>query len=192
MAKKSRKSGAKRSQRAQLKILETITPDDALSILRHLAAGNPGMAKRIADTAMELVCGDDLDVDAIADDVQWELESLEVEDVWDRSGSTRHGYVDSGEAAWDMFEEAFQPFREEIQKYKQLSRRREVKLFCMGLLKGLYLFDKESKSEYKDWAGDAPHDFFRRLQKEWEEWNRSQRDLEAMNRFLTQNCPDWA
>ena len=192
MAKKSSKSGASRSPRAQSKILDTITADDALTILRHLAAHDARMAERIADTAMELLCDADLDVDGIAADVQWELESLDVEDVWDRSGSTRHGYVDSGDAAWEMFEEALQPFQEEMERYKQLSRRREVKLFCMGLLKGLYIFDKESKSEYKNWAEDAPYGFFRRLRQEWQEWNKSQRDLEAMNKFLARNCPDWS
>ncbi len=192
MAKKSRNSGVRRSQHMQPKILDTITAADALTILRHLAEQDEKMAERIADVAMELLCGTDLDVEGIAADVQSELESLHVEDVWDRSGTKRDGYVDSGEAAWEMFEEALQPFREEMERYKQLSMRREVKLYCMGILKGLYVFKKESKTEYKDWAVDAPWEYFRRLRREWQEWTKSQKDLAAMDKFVSQNCPDWA
>ncbi len=31
-----------------------------------------------------------------------QLDSLEVEEVWDRAGPTRHGYVDPSEAAYEM------------------------------------------------------------------------------------------
>ncbi len=186
MAQKSRKSGMKRSQHMQAKILDTITAADALTILRHLAEQDEKMAQRIADVAMECLCNVDPDVEGIARDVQSELESLDVEDVWDRCGTKRDGYVDSGEAAWEMFEEALQPFREEMERYMQLSMRREAKLYCMGILKGLYVFEKESETEYKDWAVDAPCEYFGRLRQEWQEWNKSQKDLAAMDKFVSQ------
>ena len=44
----------------------------------------------------------------IADEVFYELDSLEVEDVWDQSGSTRYGYVDPNEKAWEMLEDAIE------------------------------------------------------------------------------------
>jgi hypothetical protein len=60
-------------------------------------------------------------MDEVADCVQAELESLAVEDDWDRSGRRRDGYVDPGDTAWRMFEAALNPFREEMVKYQQLS-----------------------------------------------------------------------
>ena len=43
-----------------------------------------------------------MSVEEIADGVFWELDTLEVENVWDNSGPTRYGYVDSGEKVWEM------------------------------------------------------------------------------------------
>jgi hypothetical protein len=39
-----------------------------------------------------------------------ELESLDVDDIFDKSGARRDGYVDPGDAAFQMFEEALAPF----------------------------------------------------------------------------------
>ena len=41
------------------------------------------------------------------------LDSIEVEEVWDRSGRTRNGYVEPTEMAFQMSEEALDPFIEE-------------------------------------------------------------------------------
>jgi hypothetical protein len=48
-----------------------------------------------------------IDSEDIAESVYAELERLDVEEVWDRSGKTRHGYVDPGEAADSMIDEIF-------------------------------------------------------------------------------------
>ena len=81
---------------------------------------------------------------------------LDVEDVWDRSGAKRNGYVDAGETAWEMFEAAFEPFREEMEKYRQLSMLERTDAVCLGILKGVYDFQWYSNTEFKDWAVDAP------------------------------------
>ena len=88
-----------------------------------------------------------------------ELDALEVEEVWDRAGPTRHGYVDPGEAADGMIEEVIEPYLEELRKYQALGMNTEANRMCMGLLLGLYRFEDESTSEFKNWAPDAPGEF---------------------------------
>jgi hypothetical protein len=92
--------GKRRSTR-QLKILESITGTDALAILRVLAERNEIVAQEIDAIARELFSR--VAIDDVAAKVQMELECLDVEDVWERSGSERGGYVDPGDAAWEMF-----------------------------------------------------------------------------------------
>ena len=58
--------------------------------MRTLAARDSELAARIAEVALAQLR--DVDVDLIADMVYNDLEMLEVEEVWDRAGSTRDGY----------------------------------------------------------------------------------------------------
>jgi len=189
MSRQSGKSPKKKAARRQSNILEKITATDALAILRRLVEQDAQMAKQIEDVAIEIFS--DVDIDSVALEVLWELESLNVEDVWDRSGSTRDGYVDPGDAAWRMFEDALLPFQEQVEKYRQLSMNQEAKLVCMGILKGIYDFHRESESEYKDWAVDAPVEYFHTVLHDWNKSTKKRRDLAEMQRFTEKNCPAW-
>ncbi|MEA1868876.1 MAG: hypothetical protein U9N09_01795 [Euryarchaeota archaeon] len=55
----------------------------------------------------------------------------------DRSGSTRAGYMDQTEMAWQIFAEAADPFCEELRKYHGLPMYGEAKKHGSGILKGL-------------------------------------------------------
>lgn len=81
-------------------ILEEIDPDTALDILMRLAEDDAELKNKIRLTALEIMEG--VDVEGVASDVFFFLDSLRVEDVWDNSGGTRYGYVDPTEYAWEM------------------------------------------------------------------------------------------
>ena len=189
MSRQSGRSSKRKVKRRQSNIVETITAADALAILRRLVERDAQMAKQIEDVAIEIFS--DVDIDSVASEVLWELESLNVEDVWDRSGSTRDRYVDPGDAAWRMFEDALLPFQEQVEKYRQLSMNQEAKLVCMGILKGIYDFHKESDPEYKDWAVDAPAEYFHAVLHDWQKSTNKRSDLAEMKRFTEKNCPAW-
>jgi len=65
-------------------ILDKINADDVLAILKILAKEDTSLLKRIEDAALEYFS--EVEVEDIADEVFCELDSLEVEDVWDQSG----------------------------------------------------------------------------------------------------------
>ena len=89
--------------------MAAISPDEALEVLQELTK-DPRIRKRAQALALAMV--GDVDPDAVAEEVFYELDSIAVEDVWDNSGSTRDGYVDSGEYAWELFAKALGPFAE--------------------------------------------------------------------------------
>jgi len=189
MAKKSKKQYEAKIETKKENILDKINPDVAFAILEILAREDTSIAKRIEKIAMEQLR--EIDVDDIASQLYFELDSIPVEDVWENSGSTRYGYVEPTELAWEMFEEALEPFLEELKKYQGLSMDVEVKKCCMGILKGIYKFEKESNSEYKDWAVDAPKDFFRSVQSDWKKSSKNKKDVQKMEEFVKKNFQGW-
>ena len=189
MVKRIKKSVSRRKAKGKSEILESITGSDALSILHVLAERDEQIKTTIEKTAVEIL--GTVDVDEIASAVQMELEFLQVEDVWDRAGATRDGYLDPGDVAWEMFEEALRPFREEVEKYKKLSMLKEAASYCQGILKGIYEFDKDSATQYKEWAVDAPGEYFAYILDDWKKLYKGRLPLVSMKGFLETNCPDW-
>ncbi len=138
-------------------IIDRLSPEDAMAVLKTLARSDEALAACIAEIATAHLSQVDLEEVAFA--LYEELNALEVEDVWDRAGPKRHGYIDPGEAADEMVDEVITPCLEELKKYRALGMNAEANRMCMGLLLGLYKFEHESTSEFKDWAVDAPSGF---------------------------------
>lgn len=180
----------KTKNNAGINIFDAISSDDAFHILRMLANENPVVARRIEEIAEVSLSG--VDIEDVADDVYCDLDRLAVEDVWDNSGGTRYGYVDPTEYAWEMFEKALEPYMEYIKKYQKLSMPVEAKNGHMGILKGIYKFETESTSEYKDWAVDAPSEFFEQVFDEWKKGLKSSKDIVEFEEYFKDNFPDWA
>jgi hypothetical protein len=171
-------------------ILQSISAEEALTVLQQLVATSPAIREKAEGIALALLA--DVDVDGVADEVLWALESLDVEDVWDNSGSKRDGYVDTTECAWQMFEDALEPFLQQMQKFQDLSMNDQAKSYCMGLVKGIYAFETESTTEYKDWASDAPGEYFVSIYKEWKKQAKRKKDLTEVNKFIQDLDPEKA
>ncbi len=170
-------------------VLDNVSTEHANEILERLAGEDAKISKRIQELALEYLTG--VDPDDIAEDVFCDLDILDVEDVWKNSGSTRYGYVDPYELAFEMFEEALEPYIDDLRKCQKLSMDEKAKLHCMGILKGIDMFEQEATTEFKDWAVDAPHENFIRVFKEWREVNKNPKYLEEMDEFIKNNFPKW-
>ena len=59
------------------------------------------------------------------------------------------------------------------------------------VLKGIYQFEKESISEYKDWATDAPAENFEWVLDECKKGQRDPKDIVEINEFIEKNFADW-
>jgi len=165
-------------------IINELSPDEALDILKALIREDKDIAGKVEELANELLS--DVDPEEIAARVYWRLDNINVEELWHESGKTRYGYVDPGEKAWEMVEEVLEPFLEEFRRYKKLSFNREAKDMCMGIVKGIYRYRKESKSEFKDWAGDAPDECEASVLREWKAGKPTKDDLLELEEFIEQ------
>ena len=170
--------------------LDAISGSDAIEVLRILANQDKKLSMKIDVIARELLA--DVDVEEIANCVRAQLDSLSVEDVWDRSGSRRHGYVSTGETAQQMFEDALESFHSDMLKYQQLSMHEQAEATCLGIIKGIYDFHWYSENEFKDWAIDTPADFFGEYIREWKKHFQKRSSLAKLNQFLSAYCVKWA
>ncbi len=188
IAKKENRSPVSMTTKKK-QIFDDVRAKYAYEILKKLADDDSEISKRIDELALEYLV--EVDPDDIAENVFSDLDDLAVEDVWDNSGGTRDGYVDPNELASEMFEEALEPYIDELRKCQELSLADEAKLRCMGILKGLYKFEKEAATEFQDWAVDDPHENFKQVLQEWRKGNKDPKDLEEMDEFIKRNCPEW-
>jgi hypothetical protein len=170
-------------------VIDQLSPHDALAVLKILARRDAETAVQIAEVARAYLRG--VDLEEVAFMVYDELTFLTPEEVWDRAGPTRHGYVDPTEVAYEMIEEVLDPYLEDLQKYQRLGMSDEANQICRGLLLGLFRFDHESDAEFKDWAPDAMRVFPDRVVRAWREGHPSRADVRAVQTFIDEQLRGW-
>jgi hypothetical protein len=171
------------------KIIDNLSPDDALVILQRLAAQDEKLAAEIASLALAYLSN--LDAEEITGALREDLEGLTPEEVWDGAGNTRYGYVETGEAAEQMIEAVLTPYLEEMRKYHKTGLAWEAQQVCKGLLLGFYAFEYQSKTEFKDWAIDAPLAFAEEVLTVWREGVMEAQEQQEMQAFITEQLPKW-
>ena len=171
-------------------ILDNITSDQAVQILKALWEKRSDLRTTIVKEAESLLGS--VDPDEIAEDLFFALESIDVHELWDRSGSHSDGYTSPEDMAMEMVEEELAPFSDQIERYHNLGQHEEEKLYCMGVLKGLYRFDKEARSEFRDWASDVAGECFQFILNNWEKQKGNECFAGEMDEFIKVTCPKWA
>ena len=167
-------------------ILKNIKPDEALGILTRLCESNKGLIDQIQKVFLDGVS--QVDIEAVANELLMDLEGIDVEDLWDRSGSNRDGYVDPGDEACNMVDEVIEPYIEEMKRYRVLRMYKEEMLQCMGIVLGLLKFEKGSDTEFKDWACDMASSAADHV---LDDWRASCQDLELkkeMEKFIKEKA----
>ena len=171
-------------------IIDNLSVFEARAVLRTLAENDANLAQRIAEMTLTSLSGED--VEEVAAALYDELDALEVEEVWDRAGRTRHGYVETSEVASQMIEAVLAPYLEELSRYQALGLNLEAGEMCQGLLLGLYQFEHELKSQFKDWATDLPLDFAQEVLAAWRRGATGEADDGEVSGFIQEELPRWS
>ena len=99
------------------KIIDQIPPDQAASVLQKLWKAYPDVRARLeAEIKNELAT---TDWNEVASDVESSLDSLDEEELYDRSGPSRHGYHHLGEMAGIMVEEALTRYQDQLKRFSK-------------------------------------------------------------------------
>lgn len=170
-------------------IIKQLSPPEALAILNVLAKEDKRLAQRIAELALARLS--EVEAEEVAEAVYSELDALTPEEVWDRAGRKRQGYVEPMEAAYQMIDETLDLHLEQLKKYQALGLSAQANQLCMGLLWALYRFERESKSEFKNWAVDAPGECAQIVIKAWKAGHPGKKDKTAFKQFADEELTLW-
>jgi hypothetical protein len=171
-------------------VISKLTADQALKIVERLSRRGGKVREVVVTEAMNMLA--EVDLNETADEVFVILDSIDVQDCWDRSGSHRHGYTSPDEAATEIIEEELQPFFDQVERYHELGMPEQEAEYCMGIIAGIYRYERESKSEFREWSVDIPVECAGSLLDQWRKRNRARASINAMREFIAEQCPEWA
>lgn len=170
-------------------IINHLTLEQARAILRKIVEENRALAEQVI--TITVVQHEDEEWEDIALGLVDELERLQVEDVWDRSGPTRDGYVETDVVATEMIDDVLVPYMEEMKKYHDFGMSQEADELCKGTIAGFYRFEYHSATEFKEWSIDAPLAFAEAVVKAWKENVPSETSLQDLVQFNKSELNGW-
>lgn len=135
-------------------ILDHLAPGESAAVLRRLLTAHPELAAEAEQIARSVLS--EVSFESVADDVEDALRSLNLDDLNSRAGRHRWGYTEPTEAAWELLEEALEPFREDMKRQMELGLAAEALEICKGIVLGLYRLRNKEGDEFLGWAPDFP------------------------------------
>jgi hypothetical protein len=171
-------------------VIKKLTAGQALEVVRRLSEKGGKIREAVLAEARNLLTA--VDVDETAEEVFFVLDSIDVQDCWNRSGKSRYGYTEPSEAAVELVEEELQPFYDQALRYQELRMAEQETIYSMGVILGIYRYEQESKSEFRAWAEDVPIECAGYLLDKWRKRNKGTAAAQAMNEFIQSRCPKWA
>ena len=171
-------------------VISKLTAEQALKIVVRLGRKGGDIREAVLTEAMNVLT--EIDLEETAGKVIAVLDSIDVQDCWDRSGGSRDGYTSPDEAAAEIIEEELQPFFDQVERYHEMGMPEQEATYCMGVIFGIYRYDRESKSEFREWSEDIPGECAGLLLDDWRKRNREKASIDAMHEFIRERCPEWA
>jgi hypothetical protein len=135
-------------------VLDRLNSAESEAVLRALLDRHPelvGEAEEIARAAMT-----DVDAETVADEVEDVILACDLDELDGRAGRMSWGYVDPSEAAWEILEEALQPFIEQMRRHVDLGFEAAATSTCAGIVLGLYRCRDQGTERVLAYAEDFP------------------------------------
>lgn len=167
--------------------LSTLTDDQARQVLMTLLEDNPSFIPKAAEIARDLLSG--IDEEEVSAEVCDALSDLDVHDLWQQSGKTRHGYVDPYEHSYEMMEEKIEPFLDALDRYLEREMIDEALSYTRGIIRGICVYMFEEAGEFADWAVDSEDGLTYDVIERWKQRNNDPAHIEALEEYRNQ-CLD--
>lgn len=170
-------------------ILSHIKGSEALLILKDLVRENKELEERIKELAYTYLQG--VEMEDVAEEVLDDLECLELEELWDEPGMTDHCCLEPKEFADEILAHTILHHMEEMNRYLNLNMGEEARDYCLGILKGLNQYQKESSSILKDLTLEGPRYYIKEILEEWKKREKDPYLLKSFDERLREEFPDW-
>lgn len=123
--------------------------------MEELLAARPELREQVEVMARERLV--DEDRAGVADDVESALRCRDIDELSGRAGyQPGRGYVDAGEAAYEILDEALQPFLDDLTRRGELDMTAAAVELAVGVLCGLYACRDARSESLLEYAADYP------------------------------------
>lgn len=143
------------SRKRRVSALDRLHPEESSRLLRALIARHAELLPELEDLARRIVS--EVDLDVLAERVERAILDLDMRELGARSGRTIGGYVEPTEVAWELLDEALQPFLADLRRSVELGLEPQAIEQCRAIVLGLYRSDGKSSGDLVlEWAPDFP------------------------------------
>lgn len=165
---------------------DALDPTERGAVLADLLAERPDLREDVERLAAAHLTT--ISADMVAGDVEWQLESIGLEDLAGRAGrQPGRGYVHESEAAYELVQEALRPFVDDMLRRARLGMTEAAAELALGIIAGLYGCREAPDGTVLAYAGpDTPWVLADRVASEGRKAGVPL-TLEA----LEDACPDW-
>lgn len=137
-----------------MQLIDDLTPDERSTLLRALLDRHPELQPEAAAIAAVVLAS--LDADRVADAVESEIRGRDAGELNGRAGRTRDGYVEPGDAAWELLEETIDPYTADLRRRLGRGQYGAALSMAVGIILGLYRCRRHDGTELLAWAEDFP------------------------------------
>jgi hypothetical protein len=151
-------------------MIASLNHHEIINLLFSLCSDDEHIKDRVVSLIMERF--QSIDVESIAEQVFGKLNSIDVRDLWDRSGETYYGYSDPSEEASLMIEEAIEPFVQRLKDCRRYDMEKEEEMYCQAICAGLVRYESSGTNEFHGWVPDDPRTIADNLYYDWRDKNK--------------------
>ena len=137
------------------KLIDRLHAKEARWLLRELLLRHPELRDEAADLAEKNLR--QVKPEDVAHDVEAMIRILDLDDLNRRAGPTRWGYTDPSDAAWEILQDAIQPYLDDLRRYLEMGLEEPAVAVCSGIILGLYQVEEKHEAELVScYAPDFP------------------------------------
>ena len=146
--------GKAKDAKGKRSVLGDLKADEGLDVLRRLLTSHPDLVVEAENIARSLL--GEVSFETVANEVEDAVGGQDLDDLNGRAGQHEWGYVEPTEAAWEILEEAVEPFVADIKRRIQLGLEADALEICKGVVLGLYRVEHSGGGFVAEWASDFP------------------------------------
>jgi hypothetical protein len=135
-------------------ILSYLDPHELAKVLHQILIRHRDLRDEANSIATDLL--NDISVEAVSKEVTDMILGVGLEVLGNRAGKRPWGYVEPGEAAWEVLEESIEGIEKEMEKRMQAGLERSAEKLCQGIVIGLHNAMAANCDGALAWAPDFP------------------------------------
>jgi len=153
-ARAPKKKAPPRRSKKPPSALDMLRPSEARELLRALLLRHPELSAEAASMAEAMLTR--VSTEDVTDAVEEALLALDIDTLGARAGEHADGYTEPAQAAWDLLQEAIDPFVDDLRRRIALGSETTAIETCRGIIVGLYRVRGKNPDAVLGWAEDFP------------------------------------